>query len=254
MAFYKTNEKCIGCMKCMKECSYIGANVLVKENGKLRVNVNPDICVACGACTSVCKQEAREYEDDTLRLIEDLKKGEKITIIYITPLIMQYPKEHRQILGALESLGAQGFYDGADGMTIYKWAAFNYIIENNARGMITNQCSAVPEIIEKHMPELKDKILPIHSPTVCAGIYLRKVLGIKNKIAFISTCVVRKNDQYDKYTKDIIQYNVTSDKLYRYLKENNMLKNEYKGEFKTTLNPPIYVPYAFTEAFSMYLD
>ena len=254
MGFYKTNNKCTKCMKCFNSCSYIGANIVEVKDGKTSININSDICVSCGACSLACERGAREYDDDTERLIEDLKKGEDITIIYITPLIMQYPDEYRKILGALEKLGANGFYDGADGMLIYKWASFNYLINTGARGMITNQCSVVPEIIEKHIPELIDKILPIQSPTISAAIYLKKHLGVKGKIAFITTCVVRKNDTYDKETKDYLQYNVTSNNLYKYLKEHNMLNVEYQGPIGGTLNPPIYVPFDFTEAVKMYVD
>lgn len=254
MGYYKTNDKCTLCMKCFNECSYVGANKIEEKNGRKVITIDPNICVSCGACASACIRGAREYDDDTERLIEDLKKGEDITIIYITPLVMQYPNEYRKILGALEKLGASAFYDGADGMLIYKWASFNYLINTGARGMITNQCSVVPEIIEKHVPELIDKILPVQSPTVSATIYARKHLGVKGKIAFISTCVVRKNDTYDKETKNYLQYNVTSNNLYKYLKEHNMLDVEYQGPIGGTLNPPIYVPFDFTEAVKMYID
>ena len=66
-----TNEKCIGCNKCISVCSCPGACVSHEENEKTRIDVDPDRCVACGACFDVCEHGAREFHDDTERFFED---------------------------------------------------------------------------------------------------------------------------------------------------------------------------------------
>ena len=192
MSFFRVNDKCIGCKKCIKECPYIGANYINNRNNREIVDVNPDVCVSCGACENACIQGAREYEDDTLKFIEDLKKGEKISVMFIAPLMMHYPQEFMGMLGALQKLGAKRFINGAVGMSICKWVSINYIVDNNISGVITNQCSTVPEIIEKHVPELRSKIIPVHSPIACSAIYAKKYMHLEDKIEFISTCVARK--------------------------------------------------------------
>ena len=45
-----TNENCIGCNKCTRVCSCEGACISKEVDGKVRVEVDPDRCVACGAC------------------------------------------------------------------------------------------------------------------------------------------------------------------------------------------------------------
>ena len=42
MSHFYTTENCIGCNKCIKACSYIGACKRIIEDGKDRVRVNPD--------------------------------------------------------------------------------------------------------------------------------------------------------------------------------------------------------------------
>ena len=59
-------------------------------------------CVACGACFDVCKHEAREYKDDTERFFDDLKKGEKISILLAPAFKANYPKEYESVLGGLK--------------------------------------------------------------------------------------------------------------------------------------------------------
>ena len=49
MGLVSTNDKCIGCNKCIKACSAIGACISkVTEEGKARIEVDPSKCMACG--------------------------------------------------------------------------------------------------------------------------------------------------------------------------------------------------------------
>ena len=77
-----TNENCIGCNKCIKVCSAMGACISSEtEDGNSRIVVDGDRCVACGSCIDVCAHKAREFNDDTERFIRDLKAGEKISLL-----------------------------------------------------------------------------------------------------------------------------------------------------------------------------
>lgn len=40
MVLVFTNEKCIGCNKCIHVCSCMGANIFVVQNGKNRIEVD----------------------------------------------------------------------------------------------------------------------------------------------------------------------------------------------------------------------
>lgn len=81
------------------------ANIAVNENGQNRIEVDPDKCIACGACFDACEHGAREFNDDTERFFEDLKKGEKISILLAPAFAANYPNEYESILGALKQAG-----------------------------------------------------------------------------------------------------------------------------------------------------
>ena len=53
-----TNEKCVGCNRCIAVCCALGACVATEpdKNGKSRILVDKDKCIGCGACASVCPQ------------------------------------------------------------------------------------------------------------------------------------------------------------------------------------------------------
>ena len=81
MGIIRTNDNCIGCNKCIRACSSRGANVAV-ERGRINViDVNPDKCIACGACLDACEHHAREFIDDTEQFFEDLRNGQKISVL-----------------------------------------------------------------------------------------------------------------------------------------------------------------------------
>ena len=50
-----TNDKCIGCNKCISVCPVITANRAIESNGHQRIEVNGDVCIACGACFDACE-------------------------------------------------------------------------------------------------------------------------------------------------------------------------------------------------------
>ncbi len=77
----KTNDNCIGCNRCIKACSSMGANVAVERDRRNMIDVDPTKCIACGACLDACVHGAREYVDDVDRFFADLKSGVKISVL-----------------------------------------------------------------------------------------------------------------------------------------------------------------------------
>ena len=219
-----TNEKCVGCNKCISVCSCLGACVSEEAdgNGKTRVDVDGSRCISCGACFDVCQHGAREFRDDTVRFFEDLKKGEHISVLIAPAFKANYPNEYESVLGGLKSRGVRRFISVSFGADITTWAYINYIQKNNYLGGISQPCPAVVGYIERYMPELLPKLFPVQSPMMCAAIYAKKVMGLTDKLAFISPCIAKKNEIDDPNNKGYISYNVTFDHLMQYVRQNNI--------------------------------
>lgn len=217
-----TNDKCIGCNKCIKACSCDGANIAVSENGKNRIEVNGDKCIACGACLDACEHGAREFNDDTEKFFEDLKRGEKISILLAPAFMANYPREYGSILGGLKKAGVNHIISTSFGADICTWAYINYITTYNYLGGISQPCPAVVGYIEKYMPEILPKLFPVHSPMTCSAVYAKKYMGINDKLAFISPCIAKKNEIDDPNTKGYITYNVTFKHLMEYMRANKI--------------------------------
>ena len=93
MSLVRTNEKCIGCNRCIRACSCTGANIAVERDRVNVIEVDPKKCIACGACIDACEHGAREYIDDVDTFFEDLKKGVKISVLIAPAFLANYPHE-----------------------------------------------------------------------------------------------------------------------------------------------------------------
>lgn len=217
-----TTEKCIGCNKCISVCPVLTANYATEENGKNRIVVDGKQCIACGACFDACEHNARSYNDDTERFFEDLKKGERISLLLAPAFLANYPVEYASVLGGLKQMGVNRIISISFGADITTWAYIKYITENNFLGGVSQPCPAIVGYIEKYIPELIPKLVPVHSPMMCGAVYAKKYMKIQDKLAFISPCIAKKNEIDDPNCGGYISYNVTFDHLMKYVRENNI--------------------------------
>ena len=217
-----TNEKCIGCNKCISACSAMGACVSSLRDGKPRIDVDGSRCINCGACIDACEHEAREFCDDTERFFADLKKGERISILLAPAFKANYPNEYEKVLGGLKKLGVNRIISISFGADICTWGYLNYIKKYNFIGGISQPCPAVVSYIEHYIPELIPKLFPVQSPLMCGAVYCRKTLKMTDKLAFISPCIAKKVEIDDQNNKGLVQYNVTFEHLMKYIRKNGI--------------------------------
>ena len=221
-ALVYTNENCVGCNKCISACPVLTANHAVEENGKNKIIVDGKQCVSCGACFDVCAHGARSFNDDTERFFEDLKKGEKISLLLAPAFLANYPREYATVLGGLKKLGVNRIISISFGADITTWGYVKYITEHNFTGAISQPCPAVVGYIEKYIPELIPSLMPIHSPMMCGAVYVKKYMKVADKLAFISPCIAKKNEIDDSNCGGYVSYNVTFDHLMQYVRANGI--------------------------------
>ncbi|MBR2854014.1 MAG: transcriptional regulator, partial [Clostridia bacterium] len=219
-----TNDRCIGCNKCIRACSCIGACVSTEpdENGNSRIMVDGGLCVSCGACFDICEHNARDFIDDTERFFEDLRAGEKISLLVAPSFPANYPDTWAKIFGGLKALGVNRIISVSFGADITTWGYINYIRKYGFTGGISQPCPAVVGYIERYLPDLLPKLFPVQSPLMCAAIYARQELGITDKLAFISPCIAKKLEIDDPNNHGYVQYNVTFTHLIDYAEKHHL--------------------------------
>uniref|UniRef100_UPI0040559D5D [Fe-Fe] hydrogenase large subunit C-terminal domain-containing protein n=1 Tax=Acetatifactor sp. TaxID=1872090 RepID=UPI0040559D5D len=204
-----TNEKCVGCNKCIRTCPVLIANVAQKG----KIDVNEDMCIQCGACFDNCMHEARDYTDDTEKFLADLKAGKQLSVIVAPAFIANYSKDYKKIYGYLKSLGVAHIYSVSFGADITTWSYISYLKETGKTGLISQPCPAIVNYIEKYQPELIPMLVPLHSPMLAEAVYLKKYKKIKEDLVFLSPCIAKRLEVNDPNTGGYVKYNVTFKKL-----------------------------------------
>jgi len=194
------------------------ANITYEQDKQLKVKVNSERCIACGACIWTCRHDVRAYEDDTERFLNDLRNGVPISM-FAAPAFRVGTIDGSQILMWLRKLGVRKIYDASLGADICTWAHVRHIQRNNPKSVITQPCPAIVNYILLYEHELIKYLSPVHSPMLCTAIYMQKYNGISDKIAALSPCIAKSHEFEDT---GYVTYNVTLKKLYEYIRDRNI--------------------------------
>lgn len=208
-----TNNNCIACNRCISKCPIIGANYFVDRDGRARIEVDGNKCIKCGYCMDSCIHDAREYMDDAGLFIDELLSGEKFSVIIAPSFFIDYMEVAENVVGYLKSLGVEKVYDASFGADISVWGTLNYLDTHEDSAVISANCPAVVNYIEKELPEVIPNLIPIQTPVLCMAIYAKKYLGDNNKMVLLSPCIA-KTDEIHSQDENYINYNVTFKHLF----------------------------------------
>jgi iron only hydrogenase large subunit-like protein/ABC-type transporter Mla subunit MlaD len=188
------------------------------DGSKEKVTINPDLCIGCGNCISVCHHEARHLVDDTASFFSDLKRGDKIIAVVAPAVASVFSGQHLKLNGYLKSAGVADFFDVSLGAELTVISYLNYIKAKNPRTVIAQPCPAIVSYIEIYHPELIPFLAPADSPMLHTIKMIREYfLQYRNyKIAVISPCIAKRREFDETGLGD---YNVTMAALKKYLQD-----------------------------------
>ena len=171
-------EKCVGCVICMKACPTKAIRV---RNGK--AVIIGERCVDCGECYRVCPKQAVVSLTTS---ISDIKRF-KYTVALPSPsLYTQFGWEvmPNQILLALHKIGFDHVYDEAWMCEMVNAAIEEYLRDTpTPKPKISTVCPSMIRLVAYLYPQLIDHILPIESPRELAAKLLRKKISKEMQMA-----------------------------------------------------------------------
>lgn len=205
---YIDKTACVECGLCKKSCMYgaiveiirpceracnIGA---IKADKERRAVINYDKCTQCGGCKMACPFGAITEQSFTVQIIQQIKAGKRIYAILAPAFISQFGMKVKpsQVVGALKKIG---FFDvqevsfGADIVTLEEAKEFSETVPNKHSFMTTSCCPAFVDMVNKHLPDLKDHVSTTVSPMVATGKVI-KAADPEAVVVFIGPCLAKK--------------------------------------------------------------
>ncbi len=165
-------EKCVGCVICMKACPTKAIRV---QNGK--AVIMGERCVDCGECYRVCPHQA---VIPLTTSFSDLKRFKSTVALPSPSIYTQFGWEvmPNQILLALHKIGFDHVYDEAWMCEMVNAAIEEYLrSQPTPKPKISTVCPSVVRLVAFLYPELIDHIIPIESPRELAAKLLRKKIS-----------------------------------------------------------------------------
>jgi [FeFe] hydrogenase (group B1/B3) len=224
---YIDKTRCVECGLCKKSCMYgaiveitrpceraceIGA---IKADKERKAVINYDKCVQCGGCKVACPFGAITEQSFIVQLIQQLKSSKHVYAILAPAFISQFGMKIKpsQVLSAIRKIG---FYDvqevsfGADIVTLEEAKEFAATVPEKQSFMTTSCCPAFVEMVNKHLPELKEHVSTTVSPMVAIGKVIKEA-DPQAVVVFVGPCLAKKVEAQQH--SDIIDFVITFEEM-----------------------------------------
>ncbi len=199
-------ERCIRCGKCMEVCPFhavvhipvpceeacpVGA---IKKNEQGFVEVDHSKCIGCGKCVRSCPFGAIAERSELFKILKMLKAGDKVVAMIAPAIEGQFPGSLAQLKAALKKAGFYDVFEVAKGAEVTSVREGEELVEKikEKKGyMTTSCCSSYMDLIEKHLPFLKDRYSDAYSPMAYSAEICKKA-DSSVKTVFIGPCLSKR--------------------------------------------------------------
>lgn len=206
-------DKCVNCHQCISVCPSKFCN-----NGSgSYVEVEPDLCIGCGSCMDVCTHDARFGLDDTKNFLRAVSDKEKIVAVVAPAIASNYPAEYLHFNGWLKDIGVSAVFDVSFGAELTVKSYLEAIKEKGLHTVIAQPCPALVSFIEIYHPELLSSLAPADSPMMHTIKMIKEFYPQYSdaKVVIISPCYAKKREFVDVGRGD---FNVTIKSLEAHFK------------------------------------
>jgi transcriptional regulator with PAS, ATPase and Fis domain/NAD-dependent dihydropyrimidine dehydrogenase PreA subunit len=233
------NGLCKRCYSCIRNCPVKAIKV---ENGQAMVV--PELCIGCGNCVKVCSQNAKKIVSGKEAAVEALKAEKKIACI-APSFVVKYDCHPEQIVSSIKKLGFDEVWEVAYGaLLVTKEYEKRIFSKEQEKSYISTPCPAVVNMIEKHYPELIEYLIPVVSPMIALGRYLKNYYYDPDcKVVFIGPCVAKKEEYLDPMIKGAVDEVLTFSELDEFFEENKIVPEDMLLEEFS--NPPCFLGRAY---------
>lgn len=204
-------EQTDGKSKCQSVCPF---DAILKDpigNDKF---IDPDLCISCGRCVTVCDKGNYLDTPQFLPLAGLLDGTEKVYAIVAPAIAGQFGEDVTldQLREAFIKIGFTDMVEvamAADVLSFKEALEFHDHVTNKKDIMISSCCCPVwVSLLRKVYHDLMGDVTPSVSPMIAMGRILKK-LEPDVKVVFIGPCIAKKTEAKEKDITDAVDFVLT---------------------------------------------
>jgi len=185
---YTNKAVCRDCYRCVRVCPvkaikmYKGQAFVVEER-----------CISCGTCVRECPQGAKTFRNDLEKAIRLISQG-GFTAVTIAPSFVSIfgEWERKRLPSAMRKLGFNYVAETSIGAYYVAKKTSEMVSGKSHESHICSACPALVSFVEKYMPHYLDILVPVVSPMIAHGKYIKDKFGPEAKVVFIGPCMAKK--------------------------------------------------------------
>ncbi|MGB9802710.1 [Fe-Fe] hydrogenase large subunit C-terminal domain-containing protein [Desulfofundulus sp.] len=216
-------DRCRDCYRCIRSCP-VKAIRIEAENDRLRARIVEELCVLCGRCVLTCPQGAKKVSSSLERVKELLASGGPVVASVAPSFAALLPSEYALALPAmLKALGFDLVQETSWGAELVSRAQ-KQLPED--KSYISTACPVVVNLVEKYYPELIPSLVPLVSPMVAHGRWIRQNYP-HSRVVFIGPCIAKKEEA--RQFPDAVDEALGFDELWQWIKEEGLSPDQFEA-------------------------
>ncbi len=186
-------EKCRICYACVRNCPTKAIGIFNDY-----AEIIPHRCIGCGKCIQLCSQNAKVLADAITATEDLLSAKEPVVAVLGCSFTAFFHEVHPgRMVSALKQLGFDEVLEGASGVELIA-PEYRKVIENHAGApLLSSHCPTIVDLIERHYPQLLKNLVPVVSPMIAIGRYIKAQRKEKVRVIYISSCIGGKFEIQD---------------------------------------------------------
>jgi [FeFe] hydrogenase (group B1/B3) len=202
------HDTCISCGICHDSCPYhaiVYIPVPCEEACPVKAiskdeygieHIDESKCIYCGKCLNACPFGAIFEISQAFDVLNAIRKGQQVVAIVAPAILSQFDATKEQVYGAFKKIGFHDVIEVAQGAMDTVSNEGHELLEKIDEGqpfMTTSCCPSWIELVEKHMPAMKQYVSSTGSPMY----YTARIAKEKypdSIIVFVGPCLAKRKE------------------------------------------------------------